>query len=123
MIWPAWQKPHCGTENLAPSDLHRVVARRVQPLDGDDIPALDFAEGGHAAALGGAVDVDGAGAADTRAAAVLGAVQPGNVADGPEQGHFGRSVDVGLSSVQEEFRHDEGPSGFSLEAGPRKRRS
>ena len=89
-----------------PGLLQRVRGIRRQALDGDDLLAGDRAHIGLAGALRGAVDVDGAGAAQAGAAAVFGAGQSDVVADRPQQRGLRIGIDRDLPVVQGERDHD-----------------
>jgi len=75
-----------GHVDLEPRFLHRVAAIPGKPLDGGNGLALDGAQGQHAGARRGAVDVHGAGAAQSHPAAKFGAGHAEVIAQHPEQG-------------------------------------
>src|SRR5438552_4372230 len=76
-----------------------------QALDGEDPFAGDRANVDLARALRRAVDVDGAGAAKTGAAAIFGPRQADVIADGPQQWSARVGVDRDLPIVQSERNH------------------
>ena len=70
---------------VAPRDLHRMIAGRMQPLDGGDVLAVDIGQRGDAGPDRVPADMHGAGAAERRAAAEFGAGQADLVAQEPKQ--------------------------------------
>src|SRR5438128_6366210 len=82
-----------------------------QALDGEDPFAGDRANVDLARALRRAVDVDGAGAAKTGAAAIFGPRQADVIADGPQEWCARVGVDRDLSIVQGERNHISSPLG------------
>src|SRR3954463_8991900 len=70
--------------DLAPGLLHRVIAGRVQALDGGDVAAGHVGNRGDAGAYGLLVDDDGARAAQRLAAAIFGPRQSRLVTDEPQ---------------------------------------
>ena len=88
-----------------PGLLQRVGGIGRQAFDGDDGLARHRADIELARALRDAVDVNGAGAAEAGAAAVLGAGQSDVVANGPQQRRAGVGVERDLSIVQGERDH------------------
>jgi hypothetical protein len=88
-----------------PGLLQGVRRIRRQAFDGDDLLAGDRADLGLAGALCRAIDVDGAGAAQARAASVFGAGQTDMVANGPQQRGPRVGIDRDLPIVQGERNH------------------
>src|SRR6202047_5235560 len=86
--------PALRRAELDPGLLDRVAAVVRQALDGGDLRQGRHARCDGAGARGPAVEVDGAGAALRHAAAELGALEPQDVAQEPEQGHVAVRVDV-----------------------------
>jgi len=89
----------------APCLLHRMIALGIEPLDGGHRTAGDIVYGGDAGAGGLAIDMDGAGAAQRHAAAVLRAGEPQFVPQIPEQRHRWIAIDGLLLAVDAQLDH------------------
>ena len=63
MSCPAWQYPHWGTSSAIQARWRAWSFPPTEPLDGGDLLVAHPGHGGPARAHGGAVQVDGAGAA------------------------------------------------------------
>ncbi len=84
MIWPAWQKPHCGTLTWRQAFWTAWSPGRMQTFDRGDLAADHVGDRRDAGAYRLLVDDHGAGAAQRLAAAVFRAGQSGFVAEEPE---------------------------------------
>ena len=92
MIWPDWQYPHCGNVGFDPGFLNGMEAVSGDGFDGHDVLAGGVVHGGGAGAHGFAVEVDGAGTAESHAAAEFRAGESKFIAQVPEQRHLGIAV-------------------------------
>lgn len=83
--------------------MQRLADPRGQPLDrGDLVRGLDLGDGHAAGVERLAVDVAGARLADPEAAPVLGAIDPEQVVEHPQQPDVVRTVDADMLAVEDE---------------------
>src|SRR5579871_1106141 len=99
---------------LAPRFLHRVIAGRVQSLDGRDLASGDIGHRRDAGANRLLVDNHGAGAAQRLATAEFRAGQSGLVAQIPQQCKIGVAVPGLVLSIDLEFDHMSSPQSLWL---------
>src|SRR6516165_9175557 len=96
-----------------PGRLHGLGRLARQALEGRDMLLGNGGDRRDARARRLAIDMHRTGPALRRAAAELGAVQADDLADRPEQGHVGISVDRGgLAVERERNRHKKTPTGL-----------
>src|SRR5262249_45658097 len=88
---------------------------RLKTFDRRHTLSADFADGDLARAIRLAVEMHGAGAADSHAASELGAGPPAAVAHTPQQGYVGRTAALPRLAVDHDrdLRHVRLPSGRS----------
>src|SRR5882757_1356511 len=99
---------------IAPRDLNRVFALRVEAFDGHDLLAADVGHRHAAGAHGLAVEMHRAGAAERNAAAEFRAGQSKLVAQIPHQRHRRIAVERALLSVHADIDHEVLPSLFAV---------
>jgi hypothetical protein len=90
----------------APSLLNRMIARRMEPFDRRDLPADHVGNRGDTGAYGILVDKDGASAAESLAAAKLGARQSHLITQKPKQGKIGIAIPALFLAINLQLDHD-----------------
>jgi len=91
---------------FAPGDLHGMFALGVEAFDGGDFLAFDGGHWRNATALGLAIDVDGACAAESCAASEFGAGHVEEISHVPKHWHLRVSVELTVDSIDLELDHD-----------------
>ena len=95
-----------GDIAFAPGFLNGVIALGVEAFDRGDFLAYDGGHGSDATALGFAVDVDGACAAESCAASEFGAGHVEKISHVPQHWHLRVTVELTVDSIDLELDHD-----------------
>src|SRR5262249_6152499 len=91
---------------VAPCLLNRVIARRMEPFDRRDLPADHVGNRGDTRACGFLVDKDGASAAESLAAAKLGARQSHLITEKPKERKIRVAIPALLLAINLQLDHD-----------------